>query len=391
MAWNPAVPATNADLLSAPVRDNFAALDTQIVAPFVALANGQVLVKSAGVLAGVPAGTNGYLLTLVGGVPLWQPAPTGVAYPLLAPDGSPTAPSYSFASNTGHGLAIGPGGHLYLVAAGGSTLLVFNRGATTSWFIDVAHGWQPGVDAAYDIGAVATAVRNLFALAVTHRTGAAPGTPSSGYVVTYAKSDKKMYAKDDAGLETALGGGAGGAAAFRLPIEQATLPDGSAGNVPPELVREKSTGTLANAPSPTRTYARFAGDAAAVDEHLLWSFMLPANWGSGGTLRLKWKAAVATTGNVIWKSGAAPVTDGSTDDDAVAFSAVTVAAASAAPATQGQSVEVAMALTTTGFAAGRWVTVFIGRDADNAADTMTGTTTAGDAILMGVQFEYTPA
>jgi hypothetical protein len=279
----------------------------------------------------------------------------------------------------------------------GSAPLMFRINSTTAWFLDVNSFLYPGADNAYDIGSAALRPRSLYAGTslstprIDLPVGAAPATPAAGIVTVYAKTDKKAYQKDDAGLETPLGGGGGGVAAIRLPLEQATLPDGTAGNVPPEFVREKSTGVLSGAPSPIRTYARFAGDAAAVMESLCWSFLLPSNYGSGGTIRLKWKAAVATTGAVIWKAGAAPVTDGSTDDDSVAFTAVATASASNAPATQGQSVEVTLTLTTTGFAALRWVTVFISRDPVAAADTMTGTGTAGDAILMGAQFEYTPA
>lgn len=40
--------------------------------------------------------------------------------------------------------------------------------------------------------------------------GAAPATPSANTVVVYAKADGKMYSKDDAGTETALGVGGGG-------------------------------------------------------------------------------------------------------------------------------------------------------------------------------------
>lgn len=39
--------------------------------------------------------------------------------------------------------------------------------------------------------------------------GVAAATPSAGEVVIYAKSDGLMYSKDDAGVETALGGGGG--------------------------------------------------------------------------------------------------------------------------------------------------------------------------------------
>ena len=43
--------------------------------------------------------------------------------------------------------------------------------------------------------------------------GAAPATPSIGYVAVYAKADGLLYSKDDAGVETSLGGGVGGGTA----------------------------------------------------------------------------------------------------------------------------------------------------------------------------------
>lgn len=42
---------------------------------------------------------------------------------------------------------------------------------------------------------------------------AAPATPATGKVRTYAKADGLMYQKDDAGTETAMGGGGGGSVA----------------------------------------------------------------------------------------------------------------------------------------------------------------------------------
>lgn len=50
------------------------------------------------------------------------------------------------------------------------------------------------------------------AVSVTFNEGSAPATPASTKVVTYAKSDGLMYSKDDAGVETLMSGGAGGAA-----------------------------------------------------------------------------------------------------------------------------------------------------------------------------------
>jgi hypothetical protein len=48
---------------------------------------------------------------------------------------------------------------------------------------------------------------------LNYATGSAPATPSSGNVVTYAKADGLMYSKDDAGVETLMSGGPGGAGA----------------------------------------------------------------------------------------------------------------------------------------------------------------------------------
>jgi hypothetical protein len=79
MAWNPAIPATNADLLSAPVRDNFNALDTALMAALATLANGSVLTKTAGpVIAGISAVATGAVLASAGvnTAPTWNTAPS---------------------------------------------------------------------------------------------------------------------------------------------------------------------------------------------------------------------------------------------------------------------------------------------------------------------------
>jgi hypothetical protein len=326
-------------------------------------------------------GTTDYVLTVVGGTPTWRalPAPTGITWPVLAPDGSAAAPSYSFASNTGHGLYIGAGGHLYLTAGSPSTLLVFARQNVVSWWIDVNHGFQPGTDTAMDLGGSANRVRDLWLSRLIDYTAlaSAPATPAAGHVVTYAKTDKKMYQKDDAGVETPLGGSGGGGAKYvPLRIEAATLPDGTTGSATAELVREAAAAS-GNMPGPTKTMARFDKD---VDEHLMWSFMLPSDYASGGTVRLKWKVQSTATGNVIWKAGIAISTDGSVE---VSVATVTLAAASAATGTPHVVIEVTLALTMTGAAANRYAQVFIGRDADNAADTL-----AVDACLLGARFEY---
>jgi hypothetical protein len=48
-----------------------------------------------------------------------------------------------------------------------------------------------------------------YASKITMTIGDAPGTPSSGTLIIYAKSDKKYYFKDSDGVETALAGSSG--------------------------------------------------------------------------------------------------------------------------------------------------------------------------------------
>ncbi len=54
--------------------------------------------------------------------------------------------------------------------------------------------------------------------------GSAPATPASGKVRLYAKTDKSLYQKDDAGTETGLAGGGGGTAATQSDQETGTSP-----------------------------------------------------------------------------------------------------------------------------------------------------------------------
>src|SRR4029450_3902338 len=79
MAWNPAIPATNADLLSAPVRDNFSALDTALMAALATLADGAGLTKAAGpMITGIQSVATGAVLASAGvtTAPTWSVSPT---------------------------------------------------------------------------------------------------------------------------------------------------------------------------------------------------------------------------------------------------------------------------------------------------------------------------
>jgi hypothetical protein len=67
-----------------------------------------------------------------------------------------------------------------------------------------------------------------------------------------------------------------------LPIGAATLPDGTAGNAAPALLRVQ--GTEAN---PKKHFLAASFDPTT-DEHVWWSFRMPANYASGGALKLLW-------------------------------------------------------------------------------------------------------
>ena len=179
------------------------------------------------------------------------------------------------------------------------------------------------------------------------------------------------------------GSGGGGTKYIPLSLEGARPADGTgSGNAAPAPALEVSaTAQTTNSPKVLQLVYYF--DAAA-DEHLEWTFMMPGDYSSGGTLRIKAKAFSATTNDMVWKAAIAPITDSSTDDDATVFNTVGTVTL-AAPGTQGQTITGTIALTVTGVSANRKVTIFIGRDADNAADTM-----AGDAVLVAATLEYTP-
>lgn len=167
-----------------------------------------------------------------------------------------------------------------------------------------------------------------------------------------------------------------------LPVMGAIFPDATGtGNAPATLVKVVSSGTqTANTPKVTPIVAAFD---AATDEHLLWQFSLPADYASGGTIRLIW-GAVPISGNVVWKAGCKPFDLTSTDLDAAVFVAADLLAATAVPGTSLVVREDTIALTMTGASAGDAIQVFVGRDADNGSDTA-----AGDAYLFHAVFEYT--
>jgi hypothetical protein len=168
-----------------------------------------------------------------------------------------------------------------------------------------------------------------------------------------------------------------------LPIPGGVAPDASgSGNASARPEKVVSSGTQTTN-TPKASYVHLLYDPST-DQHWMWHFILPGDYSSGGTLRLKWGQKGTSAGNVVWKGGQVSATDSSTDMDAAVFTAADVSSADAAPTTTEQVTTSTIALTATGMSASREIVVFIGRDADNGSDTC-----AADATLVGVTLEYT--
>lgn len=160
-------------------------------------------------------------------------------------------------------------------------------------------------------------------------------------------------------------------------------PDGSGtGNNTAALSYEVSTGSqTANTPKVTRYKLLFD---PTTDEHWLFQFKMPGDYASGGTLRGQIGVAAVSPGNVIMKGGISESSGNRTDD---VFLAGDVSAAVTMPGTANQGTEFTLALTMTNIVANDEVVVFLGRDADNASDTVN----ANDVELTSLNFEYVVA
>src|SRR6266702_3722427 len=155
-----------------------------------------------------------------------------------------------------------------------------------------------------------------------------------------------------------------------------SLPDGTSGNAFCQAQVEKSTGTApTNGPSLFFTELLFD---AATDEHCFFTFTLPSDYSSGGIININWKRASLTTAvNVVWKAAVAAEVPNSKALN-------TVATTTACSTTSQALVTTAITLTMDSAAVGDMVTVMLGRDADNASDTLTV-----DAQVTDVNFTYT--
>ncbi len=166
-----------------------------------------------------------------------------------------------------------------------------------------------------------------------------------------------------------------------LDIGGCVLPDNSAGNEFAELVKVQSS---ASAPSPAFIHALFDDTS---NEHLMFGFRMPVNYASAPVIKLQYKMASATSGNVKLECAIAAVSDGDAQDvDANAFATTNSSAATAVPGTVGHMDEISITLTNDdGLAAGDFIIVLINRDPED-----TGNDTAtGDLELIAASLEYT--
>lgn len=126
---------------------------------------------------------------------------------------------------------------------------------------------------------------------------------------------------------------------------------------------------------------------AAADESAVFTGVLPRHYAGGGiTIKLIWAASSATTGDVVWNTAIERLDTG-TDMDADSFATANAATATTS-GTSGANTYTDVAHTSgaqmDSLAAGEAFRLKVTRNADDAADTMTG-----DAELVAVEIRET--
>lgn len=165
-----------------------------------------------------------------------------------------------------------------------------------------------------------------------------------------------------------------------LPITAAVTGDGSSGNEGPALQRVKSS---AAAPSPFWLQAAFDASTA---ERVMWAFRMPADYFDTPELKVQFKMASATSGDVMFGGRVAAYTPTSdTDDaDATAFGTVNTVTVTVPGTTAGRIAEASISLTNNdSLSANDWAVIYLSREAANGSDTA-----SGDCEVVAVSLEY---
>ena len=160
----------------------------------------------------------------------------------------------------------------------------------------------------------------------------------------------------------------------------ATFPDGSASYVAAGLTRRQGTNA-----DPKRHFLTCDFDGAgSTQEHTWFTFRLPADYASGGTLKLQWMAN-ATTGDCKWQASVGAVTPSDADTPLEHAQAAAATVTTTVNATEARRLnESSITLTMDSAAAGDMISLCIFRNPADAADTMTV-----DAELIAATLEYT--
>jgi hypothetical protein len=161
----------------------------------------------------------------------------------------------------------------------------------------------------------------------------------------------------------------------------AMLPDGSASNLAPALLRFQGTEA-----SPKKHFLVISYDGAGAKELAWWSFRMPTDYASAPILKIQWMANTLSAQSVVWSAQLGAITVGDTD------TVLEHASAAASSATQSVNTSEARRLSEASItlanldsvAAGDLVFLTIWRDSADASDTCTV-----DAELVGAALEYT--
>jgi hypothetical protein len=165
----------------------------------------------------------------------------------------------------------------------------------------------------------------------------------------------------------------------QLAAGAATLPDGSASNFAPALMRAKGSEA-----APAKHFLYLAFDSAQA-ESAYWTFRMPGAYASGGTLKLLWMAN-AVAGSVVWAAQLGAITAGDVDtplEHALAAATSATTAVNTTEARRLTETTITLANLDT-VAAGDLVVMRVYRDGANAADTCTV-----DAELVAAGLDFT--
>lgn len=169
-------------------------------------------------------------------------------------------------------------------------------------------------------------------------------------------------------------------ASILLPADVWNPPDGSTNNIAPALQRLKGTQTNAW----HGLVLAFDG-AGSVPEQVYRNFILPANYASGGSLKIQGMIN-STTGNVAFmQATVSSITPA--DADTIlehAFSAAATVSITANTTEARRLLEGTITLNMDSAAAGDHITIRLFRDPSNGSDTHTS-----DFEFLGAEFTYT--